>query len=144
MARTRTQALSDDPADIERIARRYPSFTVRGPLVRALVAILVVAALGWYLQTALHNSRRPPVEATITGHWVVTPQQAGYDLLVVRPDPGRPAVCTVRAQAKNFEFVGDSEVTVPASDQEQLTVRGTLRTVREADAVSVEGCHLVG
>lgn len=142
MARTRTQALSDDPADIERIARRYPPFRVRGPLVRAIIAVAVVLGLAWYLQTALRNSQRPPVEATVTSHWVIDQQRAGFDLLVARPDPSRPAVCRVRAQARNYEHIGDAEVTVPASDQEQVTITGSLRTVREADAVYVEGCRL--
>lgn len=143
VARTSTQALSNDPADIERIARRYPPFRVRGPLVRAIVAVAVVLGLAWYLQMAVRNSARPPVEATLTAHWVIDEQQAGYEMWVVRPDPSRPAVCRMRAQAQNFEHIGDAEVYVPASDQEQVTVTGTLRTVREADAVYVESCRLV-
>lgn len=111
--------------------------------MRGVIALVVVLALAWYLQTAVRNSQRPAVEATLTAHWVVDAQQAGYELLVVRPDPSRPAVCTVRAQAQNYEHIGDAEVEVPASDQEQVSVTGTLRTVREADAVYVEGCRLV-
>lgn len=142
VARTPVQALSDDPVDIERIARRYPSRTAGGPVLRAAIAVLVVLALAWYVQVALRNSQRPPVEATLTAHWVVDAQEAGYELLVARTDPTRPAVCTVRAQAQNYEHVGDAEVEVPPSDQEQVTVTGTLRTVRVADAVYVEGCRL--
>lgn len=143
VARTPVQPLSDDPIDIERIARRYPSGPVGGPVVRVVVAVLVVVALTWYLQVAVRNSQRPPVEATLTAHWVVDAQEAGYELLVARTDPARPAVCTVRAQAQNYEHVGDAEVAVPPSDQEQVTVTGTLRTVRVADAVYVESCRLV-
>ncbi len=144
MARTRTQALSDDPTDIDRIARRYPPVNARGPVVRAIIAVVVVLALGWYLQTAVRNSQRPPVEATLTAHWVIDDQRAGFTLLVVRPDPSREAVCTVRAQAQNFEHIGQLDLTIPPSDQEQVTVDGSLRTVRPADAVYVEGCRLVG
>ena len=143
VARTSTQALSNDPADIDRIARRYPPFRVRGPLVRAIIALAVVLGLGWYLQMAVRNSERPPVEATLTAHWVIDDQRAGFELLVGRPDPSRPAVCRVRAQAQNYEHIGDAEVAVPASDQEVVKVTGSLRTVREADAVYVEGCRLV-
>lgn len=142
VARTSTQALSADPADIERIARRYPPFRVRGPLVRAVIAVAVVLGLAWYLQTAARNSQRPPVEATVASHWVIDDQQAGFDLIVVRPDPSRPAVCRVRAQAQNYEHIGDAEVTVPPSDQEQVIITGSLRTVRQSDAVYVEGCRL--
>lgn len=144
MARTRTRALSDDPADIERIARRYPPVSVQGPLLRGVIAFAVVLALGWYLATAANNSRRPPVEATVTSHWAIDDQHAGYTLIVARPDPGRPAVCTIRAQAQNYEYIGDIDVPVPPSTQEQVTITGSLRTVRRADAVSVDSCHLVG
>lgn len=142
VARTPVQALTDDPSDIARIARRYPPRTL-GPLVKALIALAVVLGLAWYLQMAVRNSQRPPVEATLTAHWVVDAQQAGFELLVARPDPSRPAICTVRAQAQNYEHIGDTEVEIPPSDQDQVTITGTLRTVRVADALYVEGCRLV-
>ncbi|MPM30850.1 hypothetical protein SDC9_77400 [bioreactor metagenome] len=92
---------------------------------------------------AFRNSQRPPVEATLTAHWVVDDQRAGYTLQIARTDPSRAAVCTVRAQAQNYEHIGDADVNVPPSDQQVVTISGTLRTVRRADAVYVEGCHLV-
>ncbi len=143
MARTKTRALTDDPADIDRIARRYPGGAARAAVLRVVIAVAVVAALGWYLQVAFRNSQRPPVEATLTAHWVVDDQRAGYTLQVARTDPSRTAVCTVRAQAQNYEHIGDADVTIAPSDQQVVTVSGTLRTVRRADAVYVEGCHLV-
>ncbi|WOP17457.1 DUF4307 domain-containing protein [Raineyella sp. LH-20] len=142
MARTSIRALTDDPADIARIARRYPGGAGRATLLRVVIAVAVVVALGWYLQLALHNSQRPPVEATLTAHWVIDDQQAGFTLQVARTDPHRAAVCTVRAQAQNYEHIGDAEITVPPADQEVVTVDGTLRTVRRADAISVAGCRL--
>ncbi|QGF24096.1 DUF4307 domain-containing protein [Raineyella fluvialis] len=142
MARTRIQALSDDPADIDRIARRYPGGAGRAAVLRLVLAVLIVVALGWYLQVALRNSQRPPVEATLTAHWVVDDQRAGFTLQVARTDPSRAAVCTVRAQAQNYEHIGDVDVPIPPSTQQVVTVDGTLRTVRRADAVYVEGCRL--
>jgi len=143
VARTSIRALSDDPADIDRIARRYPGGAGRAVLLRILIAALVVVALGWYLQVAVRNSQRPPVEATLTAHWVIDDQRAGFTLQVARTDPSRAAVCTVRAQAQNYEHIGDADITIPPSDQEVVTVDGSLRTVRRADAVSVAGCRLV-
>ncbi len=137
----KTRALSDDPANIARIARRYPPRPVRTLVLRVVLVAAIVAALAWYLPMA-HRNANPPVTGVLSAHWVVSNQEAGFTLLVGRPDPRVPAVCTVRAQAANYEYVGQVDVPIPPSDQRQVSITSTMRTVREADAVALEGCRI--
>lgn len=142
VAKPPVQALTTDPADQQRIAERYPARSLGRTLLLAVVVLAGAALLVGWLSLGLRNSQRPPVEAELLTHHVISNEEAGYRLLVGRTDPSRPAVCTVQAQAQNFEHVGTAEVTIPPAEQEVVEFTGSLRTVREADAVYVENCRL--
>lgn len=142
VTKTSVQAMTDDPADQQRIAQRYPRRSLGSTLLAGAAILIGAAALVIYLTLGAQQSQRPPVEADLLTHHVVSNTEAGFSLRVARIDPSQPAVCTIQAQAQNYEHVGTSEFEIPPSEHEVSIIEGTLKTVRVADAVYVEGCRL--
>lgn len=111
------------------------------PLVMVLGAVagLVVALIGY------RNLAETPVEAHALGFELLTADPAApavsLRLQVVRQEPGRPAVCIVRARSRDGEETGRREVYVPpATGPVELTT--VIHTSRPPVTADVFGCSL--
>lgn len=128
-----------DPAVDERLRRRYPPPLLPRPVLVGLVAVLVVGALGWLLWTASVRSN-PPVSGQVASFTIVSDTQIDLTLTVDRPDPSVPVVCTVIAQASNFERVAELPVEVGASEHRVVDIPVSMQTFRRATSASLDHC----
>lgn len=128
-----------DPTVDERLRRRYPPALLPRPVLVGLVAVLVVGALGWLVWTASVRSN-PPVSGQVASFRIVSDTQIDLTLTVDRPDPSVPVVCTVIAQASNFERVAELPVEVGASEHRVVDVPVSMKTFRRATSASLDHC----
>ena len=75
---------------------------------------------------------------------VTSPQDLDVTIVVQRTDPGRAAVCSLLAQAVSFEYVGELDVTVPTGTETLTRMEINMKTLKQANYVSVERCDLTG
>ena len=125
--------------DAQRIARRYPPS--RTPRWLWIVVAVVLAGVGgtWMLWSAFYGAN-PPISAKIVT-WSVT-SDASMDVRVTtqRPDPARPAVCTVTAQAESYETVGQYDIELGPGTEELEHHDITIKTFKRATSVKIEAC----
>jgi hypothetical protein len=103
------------------------------------VAAIAAVGLVWLGWTAWVHSR-PPVSGAIQTWEITTDTEVGFTLRIDRPDPTVPGTCRVIAQARNFETVGELNVTVGPGDSRLVDVQETMRTLRRATSVSLDRC----
>ena len=127
----------------QRIADRYPPADRRQRFIGIAILTVAVALIGvWYLG----NSARladPPVNGSLMTFEVVDDEHVDVTLLVARPDPSRPAECTVLASDPSEQAVGELAVEIPPSESERVTHRATLRTYQPAVNAHLKGCRLL-
>ncbi len=130
-------------ADRARIAARYPK---RGPLDVIVTIVATLAVVGAIYVVILAGLERadPPVEAMVRQFDVVSPQEIAVTIVVQRSDPAQAATCSMFAQAVSYERVGELDVDIPPGSEELTRVELTMKTLKEATAVSVERCTLTG
>ncbi|MHA6511056.1 DUF4307 domain-containing protein [Tessaracoccus sp. Z1128] len=129
--------------DEARIAARYPQRSPVDFILGGLAGAAVLGAIILVIVTGVVRSS-PPVAAMIRGFEVESPSKVTAELVIQREDPAVPVECQVYAQATSFEKVAEQLVEVPAGDAVLTDVHITLRTVKEATSVSIEGCRTVG
>lgn len=126
--------------DADRIARRYPvARTPRWLWVVPAVALAVVGG-GWTVWSGIHGAT-PPISAKIVSFDVTSDQTVQVLLTTQRPDPSRPATCTVTAQATSYETVGQFPLFLGPGTQELENHDVTIRTFKRGTSVKVEGCR---
>lgn len=125
----------------ERLRLRYPASRLPRPVLVAAVTLLALIFLGWVIWTAsVHAS--PAVSGNVSSYHVVSDQAVAVTLTVQRPDPSRPVVCHLVAQADDFQIVGALDQLVPQRAEEIVNVTLQLKTLRRATSASVKGCSL--
>ncbi len=132
----RTPSPDDEAA---RIRQRYPAARLPRPVLVGLVTLLAAVGLGWLVWTATVHST-PPVRGGVAAFTVLSDSKVAVTLTVERPDPSIPAVCTVIAQAVNFDHVGELPVEVEATTARRVDLHVTLKTFRRATSVSLAQC----
>jgi hypothetical protein len=126
----------------ERLRLRYPTSRLPRPVLVTVVAVLAVAFLVWLVWTASVHST-PPVSGQVSSYRVLSDQEVTVTLTVDRPDPSRAAVCTVVAQAADFQLVGALErVEIPPQQSRVVDLTLTVKTLRRASSASVKTCSL--
>ena len=129
-------------AAAERLRLRYPRSRLPRPVLITGVTVLAVAFLGW-LVWAAGVSATPAVSGQVTSYHVVSDQEVAVTLTVDRPDPTRAAVCSVVAQAADFQSVGAMEqVQIPPRKERIVDVTFRLKTLRKATSASVKSCSV--
>jgi hypothetical protein len=116
---------------------RRPSGDRRRLLIVALAGFGVLA-LVWAVWAGLVVARSS-MEWRATAVDTADPSAVRVAVEVTQ-DPGRPALCTVRATAADGEVVGWVDLAVPASASRTATATATIRTVRAADDGTVVTC----
>ena len=102
-----------------------------------LVAVLAVATAAAVL--AYRNLGSAPIEAEQTAFEVIDDGTVEVTFQVVRDQPERPAVCIVRARARDGDETGRKEVLVPAGERSVIATT-VLRTSRRPVTGEVFGC----
>ena len=125
----------------ERLRLRYPPPRVPRPVLVAVVAVGAAVGLAWLIWSASFHST-PPVSAQVSAYTVLSDTEIAFTLTVDRPDPSRPVVCRVLAQAKDFSPVGELQVRVPGTSAQVVNLRETLVTLRPAVTATAKGCTL--
>lgn len=93
---------------------------------------------------AYRNLGETPVQGKALGFELLEPNAVSVRFEVIRDDPGRPAVCIVRARSRDGDETGRKEVYVPpAAGPVGLTELTTvIRTSRPPVTADVFGCSL--
>lgn len=126
--------------DAERIARRYPQRRTPRWLWIALAAALAAAGGAWLVWSATYGAN-PAVTARLDSFVVTSDQTVDAVVTTQRPDPSRPATCTIIAQAVTYDTVGQYPLELAPSEVSLETHRLTIRTLKRATSVSVQGCQ---
>lgn len=129
--------------DEARIQARYPQ---RSPIDYFLgigAGLALAGAVAVILLTGLQQAN-PPVAAMVRGFEIVSPTQLDVELVVQRRNPADTVECELYAQAESYEKVAESTVEIGPGTETLTSVDVTLRTVKEATAVSIEACSVVG
>lgn len=124
-----------------RIAARYPQ---RPALHRWLViaaGVLAVLGLAWTTWAGLHHAR-PAVDADVHGFTVPSDQRIDVDLRVQRRDPGKAAVCTVKATSPESVSVGELDARIEPGTEKITRVRVQVKTIGRATTATVERCRV--
>ena len=109
-------------------------------LVAVIGGILVIFLTGWLGWIALSMSDNP-VSFSLTGQEVPSPTEAVVTFQVSM-DPGRRAVCTVRATDSAMTIVGWTDAPVGPSSQRTFTVTVRVPTMQQAAGGEVKACVL--
>jgi uncharacterized protein (DUF58 family) len=128
---------------IERPADRYgpqrsPRRNRRWLGVAALAGALVVGVIVALVAFARFGSNE--VEGELSAYRLVDDETVEVTIGVTRPDPSVPAVCIVRARAKDGGETGRREVLVPPSSQATVQVTTIVKSTRTPAVGDVYGC----
>jgi hypothetical protein len=125
----------------ERLRLRYPPSRLPRAALIATVAVVAAVGLTWLLWAANANAN-PPVSGVVTSYEVLSDREVAFTLTVERPDPSKPAVCSVVAQSADYGSVGALDVEVPPREERVVDVRLTMKTLRRATNASYRSCSL--
>ena len=128
---------------IERPADRYgrqrsPRRNRRRVGVAALAGALVVGVIVALVAFARFGSNE--VEGELSAYRLVDDETVEVTIGVTRPDPSLPAVCIVRARAKDGGETGRREVLIPPSSQATVQVTTIVKSTRTPAVGDVYGC----
>lgn len=110
---------------------------------RGTVAVIVIVgcAFGaWVLWAAL-GAASPDVRSEVQGFEVTSGRRVSVDLQV-SADSRRPVSCTLQAQDRDHEPVGQARVTLPPGAQGTRSATVVVRTRSRAVTAVVLGCRL--
>jgi Domain of unknown function (DUF4307) len=110
----------------------------RRPLLIGVLAVVVLAGLGWLTWAAVIGSN-PPVTSRLLGFEVMSATSANATIQVDRTKSVE-ASCRLQAKAADFSIVGELTLTVPADSARHQTLPVTLTTQRSATSVVLIGC----
>ncbi|MEV3902314.1 DUF4307 domain-containing protein [Mycobacterium sp. NPDC050551] len=128
---------------IERPADRYglqrsPRRNRRWLGVAALAGALVVGVIVALVAFARFGSNE--VEGELSAYRLIDDETVEVTIGVTRPDPSLPAVCIVRARAKDGGETGRREVLIPPSSQATVQVTTIVKSTRTPAVGDVYGC----
>lgn len=128
---------------IERPADRYgrqrsPRRNRRWLGVAALAGALVVGVIVAVVAFARFGSNE--VEGELSAYRLIDDETVEVTIGVTRPDPSLPAVCIVRARAKDGSETGRREVLIPPSSQATVQVTTIVKSTRTPAVGDVYGC----
>lgn len=125
--------------DADRIARRYPRSRTPRWLWVVFAAACAVIGGAWLLWSATYGAN-PAISAKIVTFSVTSDQTLDVRVTTQRPDPTRPAVCTLTAQAVTYDTVGQYVLDLPPGSQELEHHDITIRTFKRPTSVKIETC----
>jgi len=125
-------------------AGRYSS-RGRRPRRRRLSATVLLAALGVLAGIAValvayRNLGSPPISAESTGFSLDSDSAVTVTFTVTRDEPGKPAVCILRALSLDGSETGRREVYIPPGAGSLGSYVGTIRTSQPPVTGNVFGC----
>jgi uncharacterized protein (DUF58 family) len=128
---------------IERPADRYgrqrsPRRNRRWLGVAALAGALVVGVIVAVVAFARFGSNE--VEGELSAYRLIDDETVEVTIGVTRSDPSLPAVCIVRARAKDGGETGRREVLIPPSSQATVQVTTIVKSTRTPAVGDVYGC----
>ncbi|MEV0298757.1 DUF4307 domain-containing protein [Nocardia sp. NPDC050710] len=136
-----TGGASAEGAAAARRADRYGTAPrARRPWI-PLVLGLVVLAVGLGVAYLGFQKYGPDdIDAEQLGYTVVDDSTMTIRMKVTRDDPGRPAVCFVRAMDRDGAEVGRREVLIQPSESGTLELTTTVRSSARPSAGNIYGC----
>ncbi|MEV0646979.1 DUF4307 domain-containing protein [Phytomonospora sp. NPDC050363] len=140
MSETRTTPVRFPPG---RYGRRRNGRTMSRPLVAAAAALVVAGGLA--VTVKLYQQYGDPAYTASTVTYDIQDTSAAITFQVVKPG-GEPALCQVRARARDGAEVGRAEVEVPPGEPggDSVTLTYTLPTSgARAVVVEVQRCYPV-
>ncbi|MDO5676010.1 MAG: DUF4307 domain-containing protein [Propionibacteriaceae bacterium] len=129
--------------DEARIKARYPKASPADYLLGGLATVAILVAIVLVTITGLRNSN-PPVVAQIRGFEVPSASEITAEIVVQRKNPADAAECRLYAQAESYEKVAEHIVEIPPGTEKLTVVDVTLKTIKEATAIRIEGCRVAG
>lgn len=103
-------------------------------LALGIVTGIVVAVL------AYRNFGSAPISGNDLGFSVQNSSTVSVQFSVTRDDPGRPAVCILRALSYDGSETGRREIYIPAGTTSSASYVGTVRTSQPPVVGNVFGC----
>ena len=123
-----------------RLARRYPPARTPRWLWVAIAATLALVGGSWMIWSALHGAN-PAISAKIVSFEVTSDQTVDVRVTTQRPDPTRPAVCTVIVQAESYDTVGQYPIELGPGTEVLEDHPITVRTFKRGTSASIRSCE---
>ena len=129
--------------DEARIKARYPKRGAADYLLGGLVGAAVLIAIVLTTLSGVRNAN-PPVVAMVRGFEVPSASEITAEIVVQRRDPSDAVECRLHAQAESYEKVAEHVVEIPPGTETLTSVDVSLKTIKEATAIRIDGCRVVG
>jgi hypothetical protein len=113
--------------------------TTRRRLVMGLAALVTAALIGGAV-AAWHRFEGKDVEGEMGAYEVIDDQTVTVTISVTRKDPSKPAVCIVRARAKDGAEIGRREVLVEPAEAKTIRVTATVKSYQRPFVGDIYGC----
>ena len=130
---------------VERPAARYGhqrlSRRNRRLIAIGLTLLIVVAGVGVAL-VGYQRLGNNDVKGELTAYRLLDDETVEVTINVTRNDPGRPAVCVVRARALDGSETGRREVLVPPSSNTTVQVSAIVKSSKPPVVGDVYGCGI--
>ena len=126
--------------DADRIARRYPRSRTPRWLWVVFAAACAVIGGAWLLWSATYGAN-PAISAKIVSFEVTSDQTVDVMVTTQRPDPSRPAVCTVIVQAESYDTVGQYPIELGPGTEVLEDHPITVRTFKRGTSASIRSCE---
>ena len=133
-----TPSQTDDAA---RIAARYPTHRGRRTEWITLAVVLSILLGSWLVWAGVHGAN-PDVSAQVHGVRVLGEKQIEATIRVQRPDPSRPATCTLLADDEAHRRVGEVVTVVPAAAEKIVDHVVVITTLNRATTVTIASCTI--
>jgi hypothetical protein len=127
--------------DEARIKARYPNRRPLDFLAGGVAGAAVLGAIALVTLQGLQQSN-PDVVGDVHSFTVQSATEVTAEIIVQRRDPATAAACELTAQAQSFEVVGEATVEVPPGTEKLTRVPVTVKTIREATSIMIDGCRI--
>lgn len=126
--------------DQARIGARYPKTGVTTWLIVGCALVATIAGAAWLIWTSLFHAN-PALVAQVESFVITSSGEASATIKTQRNSVEVAGTCTIVAQAVTFERVGELEIAIPSGGTLLSEHPVTIKTLKRATSVSVEGCR---
>lgn len=131
------------PEDQARLAKRYPKASPIDYVLGVGAGLATLTAIGLVIASGIEQST-PPVAGMVRSFEVTGPSEITAELVIQRENPADAVECRLYAQAESYEKVAEDIISVEPGTETLTSIAISLKTVKEATAITLDACRVVG